>query len=688
MKKKEIEKVPFHRGVRADREYINTAVAFLQDIKDEQHLFVEVYENKRRERKIPWIRMVFTQKDWGLYYPDKGVWSAADLQEEEKRIGCRVKRKSSQCYMAKAQKDMIWAFAGDTWRSVHNNWLNALQGLIWDIKCQRTRKRDEARAERLRERKRNTPPLPEGLEGWTGKAGFEHFLYYRRKGRYVEIACSACGQVTEAATERKETFEGQFEKIIPIPRHNSAGICPNCGVTGTYKAQGKTKGAWGKGINCFVAQKYKGNGVVVRYIEAEKIYTLKTALEDEKEIMTGAGEKMIVTEIARTYLEEGKKPQTDYHKYSTVSGDFWDDCNICGMNQITIRPARVYPGSYTELRDTFLKYSAAEIYGKDRIAYNLKEYLERYFQWPRMEMLVKMGLYQIVESMVRHECGIIADSGAMRPEDFLGIRRERLKDLQIMHGNLDYLRIWQIERRRGLRLTTKECVFLAESRVNEDDLEEILKYTTVTKFMHRVEQYSGCEIPESWLEPMCAGAAGVLSSVTRTYTDYLHMRIQRGYDLHNQIFLFPRDLQLAHDRMVVETNTEEIKKREQEVGEKYPDIQKNYRHLRNRYFYEDEDFLIRPARSAGEIVLEGRILHHCVGGDSYLDRHNTGRSTILFLRSKLAPEVPYITIEICGTKIRQWYGIRDTKPDEARVEAYLRKYIEALKERNQIMATA
>lgn len=91
-----------------------------------------------------------------------------------------------------------------------------------------------------------------------------------------------------------------------------------------------------------------------------------------------------------------------------------------------------------------------------------------------------------------------------------------------------------------------------------------------------------------------------------------------------------------------------------------------------------------PARSAEEIVAEGRILHHCVGGDSYLNKHNTGRSTILFLRSKSAPETPYITIEICGTKILQWYGIRDTKPDEIRIERHLRRYIKALKEKDQI----
>lgn len=80
MKKKEIEKIPFRGGVRADKQYRNTAVAFLQDIRGENHLFVEVYENKKQELQTPWIRMVFTQKDWGLYYPDAGAWSAAAMR--------------------------------------------------------------------------------------------------------------------------------------------------------------------------------------------------------------------------------------------------------------------------------------------------------------------------------------------------------------------------------------------------------------------------------------------------------------------------------------------------------------------------------------------------------------------------------------------------------------------------------
>ena len=69
-----------------------------------------------------------------------------------------------------------------------------------------------------------------------------------------------------------------------------------------------------------------------------------------------------------------------------------------------------------------------------------------------------------------------------------------------------------------------------------------------------------------------------------------------------------------------------------------------------------------------------------------MDKHNTGVSTILFLRLQKQPEIPYITVEICKNKIVQWFGIRDTKPDRIVIEKWLKKYIKALKEKQEMLA--
>ncbi len=94
--------------------------------------------------------------------------------------------------------------------------------------------------------------------------------------------------------------------------------------------------------------------------------------------------------------------------------------------------------------------------------------------------------------------------------------------------------------------------------------------------------------------------------------------------------------------------------------------------------YEDGGLCIRLAESAAEIVMEGRLLHHCVGGDNYLSKHNRGDSYILMLRTREEPEIPYITVEIRNNQILQWYGEYDKKPNRERIEAWLTGYIENL----------
>ncbi len=82
MKKKEIEKIPFTGSIKAKKQYLYTVSAFAREIKEERHLFVEIYEN--RKTPFPWVRMVFTEKDWILHYPgyvvqlqlDSGIYTS------------------------------------------------------------------------------------------------------------------------------------------------------------------------------------------------------------------------------------------------------------------------------------------------------------------------------------------------------------------------------------------------------------------------------------------------------------------------------------------------------------------------------------------------------------------------------------------------------------------------------------
>lgn len=685
MRQKEIEKIPYRTAESCGEKYNFVARAFTEEIKTETHLFVEIYP--KTNLQIPSLRMIFTRKDWALYYPAENVWSKAGMRDEYERNIWEDsrKRRDEETFISQEEDDLIWDFSEDmrpNWRGRnHCSWTDCLDEITDKVKSIRSRRREKNRAERLKDRIANTPPLPDDLEAWADNRLFpmSHFLYYQRDGRYVTIACSACGQVSTIATKRKETYEGQYESVMDPPKNNLTGRCPHCGAIGTWKAKGKTKGVYALDKYCFVGQPYKDTGAVIRYIQIEKIYRLEEA-GGQGEQMMGASENYIITEIARRYLVPGKKAQTDYHKCSNYSGvSFWDDCNLY-MGGIGIKSATVYEKTYQFLENTVLKYSGAKEYALHMPSYNLMNYMERYLQYPQIEMFSKAGLYGVVEKMINGYCGLIVNQNAKKPENFLGIYKHRMKDLIRSGGDTEYLRAMRIERRMDAIWREKDLILIKQSGIEYKDLELVLEYTTMKKLTRHLERYAGCEIPETMDEYLCSSACQQLKNKTRTYFDYLNMRDQRGYDLNNSIFLFPENLREAHDQMVREVNEAEIKKREAEVKAKYGAIAERYRKLRNRYYYEDDHFLIRTARSAEEIIREGQILHHCVGGDNYLRKHGDGTSYILFLRKKEDPEEPYITIEIMEKKIIQWYGMYDKKPDEKIIQSWLDRYIERLED--------
>ena len=478
-----------------------------------------------------------------------------------------------------------------------------------------------------------------------------------------------------------ESFQSQFEVHIENPIDGLEGKCPLCGKYGTYKPQGKAKKEFCRIEYAFTASRYKETGVIIRYIKLGKIWELKEQICDNEElVMTGAREKLEGVEIARTYFIDSRNPQTDYCKYNPFDGkDFWDDCNLSGMSNILVKETFLLPEFEQTLKGTILQYSAIGLYAAENGKVNAKDYLERYQKTPQIEILVKLKLYGIVESLVDHRYGIVADINARRPDQFLGIRQDRLKLLINRKGSLNLLKVLQIEKRMEQNWTEEQIKALEETEAEQHQIELAMSIMTLQKALNNIKKYAGCEYGTE-----CGDAAAKIRCTAAIYFDYLSMRIQRGYDMTNTIYQKPRDLRTAHNKMVEEINKDKQDARIREVEIAYPMIRKNYRKLRNRYLYQDKEYIIRPARSAKEIVEEGRILHHCVGGNNYLDRHNSQKSIILMLRYRKEPEMPYITVEIQEDKIVQWYGEYDKKPDEENMQKWLNGYVTQLKNRHPL----
>ena len=579
--------------------------------------------------------------------------------------------------------ERIKKFCGTTvWRG--EGWWEYIDRRQCDIATEVRRKAErrkyQRRQEALKDRIAHTKELPEKkILGRADNLYFrnEHYLYYKKHGCWAKIACSKCGGVTDARWKSGISYESQFQTWTEEPREGRYGTCPMCGARGLYKCQGKVKGEHSRTIHLFLGQRYKENGMVMRYVQVEKSWILGLICGEKGTEMYNACEKLSGVEIARAYFEPGKKIQIDYQKHNPYSGeDFWDDCNLYGMNHITINAAPIMPETYEEMEGTMFQYSALQEYVKCVGDVNPIDYLERYSHTPQIEVLVKMGLIGVVENLVKCYYGIAENEHASRPDVFLGIRKERVKQLIRKKGDVETLKVMQMEKRFGQNWTEDQIEHLTETGLNGMQVERATRYMTLQKLLNRIEKYAGCKYGTE-----CGGAKERIRHIATTYVDYLEMRAGLGYDLNNTVYQQPRDLRAAHEKMVMEANKGKMDKHLREVAEQYPNIRICYRNLRKKYFYEDENYMIRPARSAEEIVMEGRLLHHCVGGAGYLNSHNTGKTYILMLRYKKEPEIPYITVEVDAKypRIIQWYGEMDRKPDKENIKAWLNAWLMKLK---------
>ena len=302
-------------------------------------------------------------------------------------------------------------------------------------------------------------------------------------------------------------------------------------------------------------------------------------------------------------------------------------------------------------------------------------------RYPDFEMIIKMGLTEYAKRLVLRLPVNINPRGKTI-ENKLRINKNRVKDLVEHKGEMKVLCLYQLERKVGAHWTDEEISIIEQLRdhtwsMDWEKASIVLKHTTPTRMRNYMKKHKMWMPKEdsTWREKSRR------QDLRREYFDYIRMRAEQGYDMTSDIILFPDDFERRRDEMILQAEKAQIDKRKKEVLEKFPKIKTKYRRLSEKYSAAAGGYIIRPAKDAAEIVEEGRLLHHCVGGDSYLRRHNDGKSVILFLRHAKKKDMPYITVEIHDEEIIQWYGAYDKKPNKNIIDAWLKTYTKELKQR-------
>lgn len=108
-------------------------------------------------------------------------------------------------------------------------------------------------------------------------------------------------------------------------------------------------------------------------------------------------------------------------------------------------------------------------------------------------------------------------------------------------------------------------------------------------------------------------------------------------DMNSDAIAFPKDLNEMHTRMTMRRKVLKDKETDEKIAQRLPKLEK-------QLAFTFGGLILRPARSAEEVIREGAALRHCVGG--YVQRYADGKTVICVLRRAVQPDEPWRTVEI------------------------------------------
>ncbi len=237
------------------------------------------------------------------------------------------------------------------------------------------------------------------------------------------------------------------------------------------------------------------------------------------------------------------------------------------------------------------------------------------------ELLIKSGLYNLAL-----ECPEKFNENGSFEKRF-GVKKEFYKFMKkhdITDKELSVLRLIKRPNIEIIRTLLKISYF------NLEDLKRANKYINLVNLAEYSKKQSDISI--------------------HSYLDYIENLERVGIPLTKKRLL-PDNFTTAHDISVEKVKIVENKLLNKKILQRYKQLKKNK--------YEDDKFIIRPAKSLKDMKDEAKQQHNCVY-INYSEKYANGNTDIYFLRRLKKPKESLVTVEVLDGKIRQKYQKRNT----------------------------
>lgn len=492
------------------------------------------------------------------------------------------------------------------------------------------------------------PELPKDWLHWVDKQAIrEHFIFYDYSRNGAEEGyCTWC------------------EKTVPVrkPKHNQHGTCRNCGHEIQYKARGKAGTIQTDTERAYLIQRCE-NGFVIRQFRCWKRFE-KGNYEDPEVIAAEERRVLYNRQFNRRAFYWGLY-KNDHYRWIEGNGGYYGYYSGC--------KGKVYKRTLPSLAKDELQRTGLLEMSRCIDRFDPEIYIERWKRYPRHEQFAKAGLGGLLEEpegiaakMALESRGNIKDMAKA-----LGIDKARMKRLRENKGGNLYL-IWlQKEKALDTLLPDPVIQYFSRNGIMPDELEMMRTRMSYIKICNYLKKQAGI----SGRRPY---------ELVGTWEDYICIANRLKIDTRLEINYKPKDLKKAHDDVAALCGGKDIAKRAGEIAEKFPGIDEIHAEIKEKYEYTEKKYSIVVPERIEDIILEGKILGHCLhSSDRYFDRIQRRESYIVFLRKTKELDKPYYTLEIepDGTA-RQKRTVGDSQnADFEEAKKFILRWQQAVQER-------
>ena len=507
-------------------------------------------------------------------------------------------------------------------------------------------------------------------------SGFQPFLLYESvKDKTRNYHCTACGtKFTVGSGFYKRTMNKNDFDLSSLG-HNKKAYCPHCGVEATVKSLKKITGSRRS-----------------LYQEKAIIFVLPKAYDDVwfrgvfliKDYSEDKFGKRIIHEVCRYHLTPGEAHcfRKDWSPFFEWADDISETDRIinafqwdCGLVHHAFQYDFYSVGRMT-IKDTFLKYSAIELYEKRYANPPIMKYLCWYAVHPQIEMLVKMKHYSVVNDLIltNIENKSYINWEAKKPWELYRLSPDEYKEFikKPANNQMNILKVYKtIKGKKSFELADTIWRYsyyrIGRAKALIRKIQSYGKtFKEADKYFNKISRESaGC----------CHQCVGITAQqACQLWQDYINMA-EKSKNKKN-FSPWPSDLKTAHDNLITVYNIKKTKDtlaavekradaQAKELEKKFPKVADIYKSIKKKYEYDNGKYCLILPENIKEILKDGMALAQCtVRCDLYYDRIQSKESFLGFVRKSDTPKIPWFDIEFePGGTVRQKRGYGDSQPE-------------------------